>query len=423
MTLSSMDNATKGYVVVPFFATAAVFFLVFSILLVMTGSQILGHYFQPKVLAIVHTLALGWGTMIIFGAAYQLVPVIFEQTLFSPKLALFSYFPLTVGSCLLIHSFWNFRTDWILILGGSLVCLASYIYFLIIWMTSKNHEKSFEFNLFFMFSAFWLCFTTTVGLLLAINLGHHYISKNHLDILKLHAHAGLAGWFLQLILGAGAKMIPMFVMGKSIKRKALFISVTLINTGLIMFLVHGYRNQVDYKLLLCGTLILAGVISWGVFIQDCLKNRLRKKIEIPIKHSLLSIGSLFAAFASLPLVINQESGNWITLYMVWIFLGWITGIILGMTFKTLPFIIWNIQYKNLNGMANVPMPKDLYSHQLLKVQYILFLAGLSLTVLAVGFKIKWLITVSSILWVLLSVSYLMNVLKVLTHKRKEEYGS
>ena len=190
-----------------------------------------------------------------------------------------------------------------------------------------------------------------------------------------------------------------------------------------MFLVHGYRNQVDYKLLLCGTLILAGVISWGVFIQDCLKNRLRKKIEIPIKHSLLSIGSLFAAFASLPLVINQESGNWITLYMVWIFLGWITGIILGMTFKTLPFIIWNIQYKNLNGMANVPMPKDLYSHQLLKVQYILFLASLSLTVLAVVFKIKWLITVSSILWVFLSVSYLLNVLKVLTHKRKEEYGS
>lgn len=90
MTLSSTDNATKGYVVVPFFATAAVFFLVFSILLLLTGSQILGHYFQPRVLAIVHTLALGWGTMIIFGAAYQLVPVIFEHTLFAPKLAFFS---------------------------------------------------------------------------------------------------------------------------------------------------------------------------------------------------------------------------------------------------------------------------------------------------------------------------------------------
>ena len=104
----TIQKGPEQYVILPFFITAGIFFLIFSFLLVFTGGQLFGHHFQPRVLAIVHTLALGWGTMLIFGAAYQLVPVIFERPLSSSSWAFVSYLFLTLGSCLLIDSFWLF---------------------------------------------------------------------------------------------------------------------------------------------------------------------------------------------------------------------------------------------------------------------------------------------------------------------------
>lgn len=417
----SINKAPEGYAVIPFFITAAIFFFAFSLLFQQTGSQILGHYFQPRVLAIVHTLVLGWGTMIILGAAYQLIPVIFERELKTPSLAFASYISLTIGTCLLIHSFWSFQIGWMMILGGSFVCISSYLYFIILWRTLRDSEQVFELHLFFMLSAFWFCFTCSIGLLLAINLAYPFIEKSHLDILKLHAHAGIAGWFLQLVFGAAAKMLPMFLLGKSNKRNYLYASVILINIGLLLFLWKGYKDQVDLYSLLFGGIVFAGFICWGLYILDCFRHRARKKIDIPMRHAFISILCLLLAFATLPLVLQNSSGQWVTLYAIWIFLGWITSIILGMTFKTLPFIIWNLRYKGMNGMANLPMPKDLYSQRLLNVQYYVFLLSLLATTLAVGLKLRWAINACTYLWIILAASYLINVFKVLLHKRKDQH--
>ena len=412
-------NIQKGpeqYVVLPFFITAGIFFLIFSFLLVFTGGQLFGHHFQPKVLAIVHTLALGWGTMLIFGAAYQLVPVIFERPLSSSSWAFVSYLLLTLGSCLLIYSFWHFKVGLSMCFGGMLVTFSSYLYFYIVWNTTKDVEQLFELRLYFTLSAFWLCFTTTLGLLLAINLTHGFLTKSHLDILKLHAHAGLVGWFLQLVLGAGAKMLPMFMLGRSTKIKLLYASVILINLGLVLFLLDGYAHPVGFRSLIFAAVVLSGVLCWSVYVLDCFKHRARKVLDIPMKHSIISFLNLMLAFLSLPMVVQQESGNWVNLYAVWIFLGWITGIILGMTFKTLPFMIWNWRYNDLNGIKKIPMPKELYSQQILSMQYYLYLLGVFVMIIAVMSKVHWLLHCAAWIWVALAVSYVANVAKVVFHK-------
>src|SRR5690606_5749695 len=105
-----VNKAPKELAVIPFYATAAVFFLLLSLLLCFSALELTGHYFNPHILAIVHTAALGWGTMIIFGAAYQLLPVICEQELFSTRIAFLSYLLLTTGSIGLIACFWIFDT-------------------------------------------------------------------------------------------------------------------------------------------------------------------------------------------------------------------------------------------------------------------------------------------------------------------------
>ena len=87
----SIGKAPHRIAVLPFYGTGALFFLLLAVMLFIAAGELTGHHFNPHLLAIVHAAALGWGTMIIFGAAYQILPVICERDLYSVPLAVVSY--------------------------------------------------------------------------------------------------------------------------------------------------------------------------------------------------------------------------------------------------------------------------------------------------------------------------------------------
>ena len=87
MAQFSIGKAPGNGAVLPFYATGAVMFFVLCVLMVFSPQSFTQHYFTPHLLTMVHVAALGWGTMIIFGAAHQLLPVICEQDLYSEKMA------------------------------------------------------------------------------------------------------------------------------------------------------------------------------------------------------------------------------------------------------------------------------------------------------------------------------------------------
>ncbi|HAI81392.1 MAG TPA: hypothetical protein DCL65_10230, partial [Chryseobacterium sp.] len=116
----NIGKAPGNKAVLPFYATGAVAFLVLCIVMLCTPQSFTQHYFTPHLLTIVHIAALGWGTMVIFGAAHQLLPVICEQDLYSEKMASASWYTLTAGIILLTWKFWNLDVGWMMITGGSL---------------------------------------------------------------------------------------------------------------------------------------------------------------------------------------------------------------------------------------------------------------------------------------------------------------
>jgi len=414
----NIGKAPPNSAVLPFYATAAVSFLALCLLLLAGAGSLTTHYFSPHLLAIVHTAALGWGTMIIFGAAYQLLPVVCERDLFSPALASLCWYTLTAGTALLAFSFLDFHTGWIMISGGALVVFSALTYFVNALLTSRVCVRYSAVRLFIVSSAAWLLCTVVVGLLLAINLAYPFFSKSHLEILKLHAHAGLAGWFLQLIAGISSKLVPMFLLGKSSKEKLLRYSWALQNAGLLLFLCDGYCSGITGRTLLYAALVTAGVICWLLYLHDAYRRRVRKSIDIQMKHTFISFLCLILALLLLPVILYARDYRWAVLYGTLLFMGWITGIILGKTFKTLPFIVWNGHYKDLSGKVKVPLPKQLYSEALVRWQFRLFIAGTVLLAAGIIAGSIPVIRVAACVWVLLSLVYALNVGKVLLHKTK-----
>jgi hypothetical protein len=94
-------------------------------------------------------------------------------------------------------------------------------------------------------------------------------------------------------------------------------------------------------------------------------------------------------------------------------MGFISALILGQTFKTLPFIIWMHKYQHLVGKQPVPQPKDLYSDGLVKVQNFTYLGGFIILLAGTALFNQKLILFGGSLLVITALLYCTQVFKML----------
>ncbi|SDZ83720.1 Cytochrome C and Quinol oxidase polypeptide I [Arachidicoccus rhizosphaerae] len=419
----NIGKAPANKAVLPFYGAAAVFFILLAVTLLFHSDLLLGGYFNFRLLSIVHLTVVGWLTMLIFGAGYQLLPVICERDLYSELLAFLSFWLLLTGIVLLGGGFWYTpvlagRFPLWGLLGGLLIFIASGCFVLNVGWTSRICKSYNIQKTFILTAACWLSATTLAGFLLAWNLRYPYIiHKNHLELLKLHVHMGLAGWFLQLIIGVSAKLIPMFLLGKSNKTYLLRNAYILINAGMLLFLIDGYFFSVTARALLYLLIVIAGIGHWLLYLRDVYKNRIKRPIDVTLQFSGLSFVNLMAALVFLTLLLTGSPlGNGHIAYGILAILGWISALGLGMTFKTLPFIVWNGHYKHLNGKGKIPLPKELYRQWLVNVQWWLFVIALYALLAGVLWGSPWVTKIALIFLTGTSLSYGLNVLIVLKHK-------
>lgn len=417
---SGLQKTTSYKVVLPFYIYGALSFLLACALLLVNTSVVQSHYFHPQTLAITHLMALGWGTMIILGASHQLLPVIIEGKLDSDVLAHFSFFLAAIGIPFLVTGFYLFNTGWILQTGSILINAAVICYFLNVLNSIFESKKNDVYAWFIATAALWLFTTVFFGLLLVFNFSRSWLPNNSIEYLSIHAHMGLAGWFLLLVLGVASKLIPMFLISKYTNTKTMWWIYFLINTALIGFVflkTYNINPQFYYSPFL---LVLIALILFANYCYKAYKVRIRKKIDEQMKVSLLSVAMLFLPLLSLIIVIyfvsmNIQESKMVLLYGFCIFFGWITAIILGMTFKTLPFIVWNMVYHK-RAVGKTPAPKELFSEKLYQIMSVLYILGFFLFLFGIILLNDILLKSGATSLLLSAIFYVCNVLKTLFHK-------
>lgn len=421
-TNTGVSQTTSFKVVLPFYGYAALAFLAATVLLFLSATDVAKHYFHPHTLAITHIMTLGWGTMMILGASHQLVPVLIEGRLYSNKLAYATFVLAASGIPLLIYGFYVFDMDWPARLGGGLVVTAVLIYLinLVLSMVKSKHENV---HAFFVFTAtIWLLATVVVGLIMVYNFSYPIMPKDSLSYLALHAHLGIAGWFLLLVIGIGSRLIPMFLISKYSNNKILWWIYGLINGGLLSFIFIFLYIEQKWIQIFPAVAIAASVILFSIFCFRAYTHRIRKKVDEQMKISLLSVCMMLLPIAFLVSIIillvlsPQENISLIIAYGFIILFGWLTAIILGMTFKTLPFIIWNKVYHHLAGKGKTPNPKDLFSGFVFRWMSIAYISGFLFFTVGILLQDKIVLQFSSALLLATSLLYNLNVIKLLMHK-------
>ena len=78
--------------------TAVLAFLLAVAGVVWLAPELAGHYYHPRIIALTHTVTLGWITLSIMGATYQLIPIVLERPVWSERLARWQFPIFLVGS-------------------------------------------------------------------------------------------------------------------------------------------------------------------------------------------------------------------------------------------------------------------------------------------------------------------------------------
>lgn len=413
---------TSYKVVLPFYAYAALSFLLATILILTDISTFTQHYFSPHALAITHTMALGWGTMMILGASHQLFPVMIEGKLNSNFLAYLSFIFAAIGIPFLVYAFYQFNMGPIAQTGAVLINLAVFSYLANIWLSMADSKTQNVHAIFAFTAILWLFTTTLLGLFLIWNFTANIFSENSVHFLSLHAHIGIIGWFLLMIIGVGSRLIPMFLISKYEHKKLLWWIYSLINMGLILFIIIFFSSQ-KVKFYFIPILPIAlGILLFAYYIYQSFALRIRKKVDEQVKISMLSVALTIVPIIVLVIIIIlfAKAGNahLAMLYGFTIFFGWITTIILGMTFKTLPFIIWNKVYSSIAGLGKTPNPKELFSNQIFIANGITYLIGFIVFACGIIQSNTVILNIGAIFLIITAVLYNFNVFKILFHKAK-----
>jgi hypothetical protein len=417
---AGLTKTTSYKVIIPFYAFAALSFLTAATLLFKFAGEFTGHYFQPHILAITHTMALGWGTMMILGASHQLVPVMVEGKLYSNFLAYFSFALAAAGIPLLVYAFYTFNMQWPAQYGAILIN-AAILSFLVNLTGSLLGSKSKNVHALFVYTAtLWLFATTLMGLLLIYNFTAPIFSKDSLHFLSLHAHLGIAGWFLLMVMGVGSRLIPMFMISKYTHEKLLWTIYGLVNGGLLSFAFIFIYSGSSALLFIPMISVAAAITLFAVFIYQAYNKRIRRQVDNQVRISLFSILLMaipvgFLVIFTAMLILDHTDSSLVLAYGFSIFFGWITAIIFGMTFKTLPFIVWNKVYHHRAGLGKTPNPKDLYVDKVFNVMGAAYLLGFVLFITGILTSNAMLLQYASFGILLAALLYNWNVFAVIFH--------
>lgn len=338
--LSYLVTAVAAFVL----ACAAVPFL---------APELAGHYYHPRLAALTHTVTLGWITLSIMGASYQLIPIVLERRVWSEGLARWQLWIIAVGIAGMVAHFYIGRWP-ALLMAAAMVAAGMAMHLVNVAMTLRGVER-WSFTARFIAMAYTgLGLTVVFGLVLGADRIWKFLPGSFFPTLHAHFHLALLGFVTPMLIGVAARVYPMFLLApepngwlERVQFWGLALGVPAIVAGLLG----------APALVAPGAIAVAATaVAHLTWVWRMARGRKRPALDWGLRFVLTGSGFLIAAAAvGLGLAFDVLSGPRAALaYAVLVLGGWISLTIVGMMLKIIPFLVWYRVYSPRAGRAPVP---------------------------------------------------------------------
>ncbi|MCU0793833.1 MAG: hypothetical protein MUE42_13505, partial [Opitutaceae bacterium] len=260
-----------------FIACGLVALLVAAVWLAAAPRLALQPHLHPHVVALAHLWLPGFLLSVCFGATYQLAPVVLGAPLAWERVTWLHLALQAAGLPVFVFGFATSRYGLVAI-GGGAVAAGAGLFAVNVWVTFARAERRDAIGWSLPLAAAWLGLTVVAGLVLAANRVGWSVALSPLTLLRAHAHAGLAGFFITLVQGVAFQLVPMFTLGavKNTRRVALGLGAA--QTGLVL-LTTGLALSWAAVTWAGAGLLAGGIFCSGIELAATLRSRRKRVLE------------------------------------------------------------------------------------------------------------------------------------------------
>ncbi len=294
-------------------------------------------FYQPLLLALVHTFTLGWITATIMGVMYRYVPALTRHPVPYPRMALAQMllFALAASGMVTHFAIGIWFGTW---LAAAAMVLSVLMFAANIAPCLWRHLLSGVAETGMFLSVCFLVIAAALGFTLALDKSYGFLGGTLITNLASHAHFAAVGWVTLTICAVSYRMLPAFLLPKITLPKSAtwqLYGLAAGAAGLSITLLFQFPGVTAW-----GAVIAASLIAYMATIGRLVRTR-RMPIDWTTRHALAGIAWLVAAIAlGLALSVigaGGEAGNRIAgAYGVLGLFGWISNFIIGMSYQLFP---------------------------------------------------------------------------------------
>jgi hypothetical protein len=336
-----------------YLVAAAAAFIAAALGVVWLAPELAGHYYHPRVVALTHTVTLGWITLTIMGASFQLIPIVLERPIWSERLARWQFWILILSIAGMVSHFYLGTWPGLLVAAGLLgVGVALY---LVNVALSLSGFSRWDFTARLVVLGYvGLGLTVIFGLALGADRIWTFVPGQFFPRLQAHFHLALLGWVTPMVLGVAARVYPMFLLAPEPGGWPARLQLWGLLAG-VPALVLGLLGVP--ALVAPGALAVAlAALGHTVWVVRMARHRKRPQLDWGLRFVLTGTAFLLPVTAlGLGFAFDLLSGPQLgSSYAVLALGGWVSLTIAGMMLKIVPFLVWYRVYGPRAGKAPVP---------------------------------------------------------------------
>ncbi len=401
------EMAPPFVLVAHYFIAGAVFYTITSFLLPFYAGELNSFFLSPAIASLMHLYLLGFIMMIIFGAMYQLVPVVLEVPIFSKDFAYIQFYLFITG--IILFSFALGVSGYIKLLpyGAMMMYISMLIFIANVFLTYKEIELWSITAKFILVSNIFLLIGVSIGFYMALDLIYGF-GTDLVTMVTIHISATIVGYILMTIMGIGMILLPMFSLSHGFSEKSINAAFYSIIVGLLLFIgsVFIKIDMIKYIgiFFISVSIVLALYQMWLIFV-----GRIRKQNDYWAKNMMASFVSLILSLLILVAAILENSQNLYILFGFMLFFGFFVFFIVGHIYKILPFLVWYQRYSPLVGKIKVPMLNDMVKEKVADMQFWITLIGATICSVAIIFKIDMIFAIGAVIMAVATLLVIYNI--------------
>ncbi len=360
----SLEQAPPISVVLKFFITASIFGLFLGAYLTVDSLIDLPDNAYAFDLIIVHLLALGVMASFMFGALFQMLPVLAGVVIKMPqKKSTISHLLLIIGLTLQLLAF--IFTEPLLYLLTSLILGMGLLHTSTLMLKELfkiNDHSSSSKGMIFALSSFSIAIM--LGIYLLLTLGGYIQGDLFTQVKTAHYSFALFGWISLLIIAVSFQVVEMFYVTP---KYPTLMSRYLIGLLFILLLLKLIALVINFEPLAIDMVISLLLMSYATITLHRLYHRRRPTSDATVWFWRLGMGLLLLTMliTLLDNTIGVDESIKPLSYLS--FIGFTLSIVFAMIYKIIPFLVWF--HLSNQGYMEAPMMHDVIHPKRAKIHF------------------------------------------------------